>query len=48
LREEMGSRGYEAFRRLWDRPAHFQLYFKYIRKAAVKKLGRVPWEDQRT
>jgi len=44
LRQEMGERGYEAFRRLWDRPAHMRLYFEYIRNAAMKKLGRVPWE----
>jgi glycosyltransferase involved in cell wall biosynthesis len=44
LRQEMGERGYEAFRRLWDRPAHMRLYFEYIRNAAMKKMGRVPWE----
>ena len=44
LRAEMGERGYQAFRRMWDRPAHMRLYFEFIRNAALKKLGRVPWE----
>jgi glycosyltransferase involved in cell wall biosynthesis len=44
LRAEMGERGYQAFRRMWDRPAHMRLYFEFIRNAALKKLGRVPWD----
>ena len=43
-RRAMGESGYEAFRRLWDRPAHMRLYFEFIRNTALKKLGRVPWE----
>ena len=46
LRAEMGERGYQAFRRMWDRPAHMRLYFDFIRNAALKKLGRVPWEHE--
>jgi glycosyltransferase involved in cell wall biosynthesis len=45
LRQEMGQNGYQAFRRMWDRPAHMHLYFEFIRNAALKKLGRVPWEE---
>jgi len=43
-RRDMGENGYAAFRRMWDRPAHMRLYFDFIRNAALKKLGRVPWE----
>jgi glycosyltransferase involved in cell wall biosynthesis len=43
-RGEMGERGYEAFRRLWDRPAHMRLYFEFISNTAMRKLGRVPWK----
>jgi glycosyltransferase involved in cell wall biosynthesis len=44
LRREMGEKGYDAFRRMWDRPAHMRLYFDFIRNAAIRKLGRVPWK----
>ena len=44
LRREMGEKGYQAFRRMWDPTAHMRLYFEFIRNAAIKKLGRVPWE----
>ncbi len=44
IRREKGENGYQAFRRMWDRPEHLRLYFDYIRNAAIKKLGRVPWE----
>lgn len=44
-RREMGEKGYAAFRRMWDREAHMRLYFEFIRKAALRKLGRVPWAD---
>jgi hypothetical protein len=40
----MGEKGYDAFRRMWDRPAHMRLYFDFIRNAAIRKLGRVPWK----
>jgi glycosyltransferase involved in cell wall biosynthesis len=46
LRQEMGEKGYQAFRRMWDRPAHMRLYFEFIHNAALRKLGRIPWEQE--
>jgi hypothetical protein len=33
---------------MWDREAHMKLYFEFIRNAALRKLGLVPWENTRT
>ncbi len=46
LRSELGQKGYRAFVQWWSREAHMELYFDYLRKAAAKKLGYVPWENQ--
>jgi glycosyltransferase involved in cell wall biosynthesis len=43
LRAELGRKGYDAFRRLWSREAHLNLYFDYMNRAAQKKFERVPW-----
>jgi glycosyltransferase involved in cell wall biosynthesis len=48
LRRQFGENGYRAFRRMWDREAHMKLYFEFIRNAALRKLGLVPWENTRT
>jgi glycosyltransferase involved in cell wall biosynthesis len=44
LRSELGEKGYKAFVRWWSREAHMDLYFDFLRKAAMKKFGYVPWE----
>lgn len=45
LRNELGKKGYDAFLRFWSTEAHLDMYFDYLRRAAVKKFDRVPWED---
>jgi glycosyltransferase involved in cell wall biosynthesis len=45
LRGELGEKGYRAFVRWWSREAHIELYFDFLRKAAIKKFGQVPWES---
>ncbi len=44
LRAELGENGYRAFVREWSREAHLERYFEFLRGAAVRKFGRVPWE----
>jgi glycosyltransferase involved in cell wall biosynthesis len=45
-RNELGEKGYSAFVRWWSREAHMELYFDFLRKAALKKFGCVPWEKE--
>jgi glycosyltransferase involved in cell wall biosynthesis len=45
LRAELGENGYQAFVRSWSREAHLERYFGFLRKVALRKFGRVPWED---
>jgi glycosyltransferase involved in cell wall biosynthesis len=45
LRAELGENGYRAFVRQWSREAHLELYFDCLRRTAIKKWGRVPWES---
>jgi glycosyltransferase involved in cell wall biosynthesis len=45
LRRELGEKGYHSFVRWWSRDAHLELYFDSLRKAAMGKFGRVPWEE---
>ncbi len=48
LRRELGQQGYNAFLRNWSKQAHLDLYFDFLQKAATRKLGCVPWqEDER-
>jgi len=44
LRSDLGEKGYRAFVQWWSREAHLELYFDFLRKAAAKKFGYVPWE----
>ena len=44
LRAELGERGYRAFERWWTREAHLERYFDFLRRAARRKWGDVPWE----
>lgn len=44
-RRELGEKGYQAFLKWWSREAHLKLYFDYLRQAARKRFGEVPWED---
>ncbi len=44
LRRELGEKGYDAFCRLWSPEPHLTLYSRFIREAARRKFGRVPWE----
>jgi hypothetical protein len=46
LRNELGEKGYQAFVQWWSREAHLKLYFDFVRKAATKKFGYVPWERE--
>jgi glycosyltransferase involved in cell wall biosynthesis len=43
LRVELGEKGYQAFVRYWSKEAHLTLYFDFLRKAAIRKFGSVPW-----
>lgn len=45
LRAELGQRGYDAFVRWWSREPHLRLYFDFLRQAAVRKFGHVPWDQ---
>jgi glycosyltransferase involved in cell wall biosynthesis len=45
LRNELGQKGYEAFRKWWCREAHLEQYFGYLERAARKKFGKVPWHE---
>lgn len=48
LRNELGEKGYRAFVKWWSREAHLNLYFDFLRRAAIAKFGLVPFEqDQR-
>jgi glycosyltransferase involved in cell wall biosynthesis len=47
LRAELGENAYQAFLRTWSREAHLRRYFELLGKVAQRKLGRVPWVDER-
>lgn len=44
-RRELGEKGYSAFRKYWCKEAHLELYYSFLSNCAIKKFGRVPWED---
>ena len=44
LRERLGQKGYETFLTNWSREAHLDLYFGFLREAAQKKFGCIPWQ----
>lgn len=45
LSADLGTRGYEAFVRLWTRPAHFERYFGFIEEARRRRYGtREEWQ----
>ena len=46
LRGRLGQKGYEAFVAQWSREAHLELYFGFLREAAKKKFGCVPWQSE--
>jgi glycosyltransferase involved in cell wall biosynthesis len=45
LRHDLGENGYAAFLRMWSKEAHLEMYFGLIRQIALKKYGRIPWDD---
>jgi hypothetical protein len=45
LRRELGERGYDAFLKFWSKEAHLIKYFDFLRQAAIKKFGKVPWDE---
>ncbi len=45
LRRDLGQSGEEAYKRLWTRDAHMNLYFDHLRRAAVERFGSAPWEE---
>ena len=44
-RVQLGEKGYDAFVRMWSPEAHLQIYFEHLERCAMKKYGRVPWEE---
>jgi len=46
LRQELGEKGYRAFVQWWSKEAHMKLYFDFLRKAAIRKFGYIPWEKE--
>jgi glycosyltransferase involved in cell wall biosynthesis len=44
-RNELGEKGYVAFRRHWTRQAHLKMYDHFLRRAALNKYGHIPWDD---
>jgi glycosyltransferase involved in cell wall biosynthesis len=44
LRDDLGQRGYAAFRQNWSREAHLERYFDLLRSAAEERFGAVPWD----
>ncbi len=44
LRNELGERGYEAFRRNWSPEAHLKRYMEIIEATAKRKYGKAPWK----
>lgn len=46
LRAELGEKGYNAFVRSWSTEAHLKLYFDFLRRAAIKKFGHLPWDGK--
>jgi glycosyltransferase involved in cell wall biosynthesis len=44
LRNKLGEKGYRAFGQWWSREAHLERYFDFLRQAATKKFGSVPWD----
>jgi glycosyltransferase involved in cell wall biosynthesis len=46
VRHELGEKGYRAFIQWWSRVAHMRLYFDFLRGAALRKFGYVPWERE--
>jgi glycosyltransferase involved in cell wall biosynthesis len=45
LRRELGENGYQTFSRLWTPESHLARYFTLLRELAIRKHGRVPWEQ---
>lgn len=46
LRAELGEKGYQAFLKYWCTEAHLARYFQFLRQAAERKFGCVPWEQR--
>jgi glycosyltransferase involved in cell wall biosynthesis len=47
LRDDLGSRGYEGFRKFWTRQAHLKLYFDLLGTIAERRSGAaVPVADR--
>ncbi len=44
LRQELGEKGYQGFLKYWCTEAHLEQYFRFLREAAERKFGCVPWE----
>ncbi|MCS6953509.1 MAG: glycosyltransferase family 4 protein [Bryobacterales bacterium] len=45
LRDQLGEKGYQAFLEYWCTEAHLTQYFRFLREAAERKFGSVPWEE---
>ena len=45
LREELSVNGFSMMTGRWSKAAHLKTYFELIREVALRKFGRVAWED---
>jgi glycosyltransferase involved in cell wall biosynthesis len=45
LRDQLGERGYQAYRQRWSREAHLASYFCLLGETAKSKFGRIPWDE---
>lgn len=45
-RAELGENGYQAFAQYWSKEAHLKQYFGFLRQAARRKYGLVPWDER--
>jgi glycosyltransferase involved in cell wall biosynthesis len=45
LRTELGDNGFAMVTNRWSKRAHLRTYFDLIREAALRKFGRIPWEQ---
>jgi len=45
LRGELSANGFSIMTGPWSKAAHLKSYFDLIREAALRKFGRIPWEE---
>ncbi len=45
LRDKLGQNGYDAYVRNWSTSPHVERYFNFVNRAALRKFGHLPWDD---